>query len=247
MTGTSYPGGAPNWGNNEVESYSGDKKNLVVTAAKTLLIKVVKLPGFIWTSGRIESKRADFIARSGGKLYIEANIRMGNAPQRNHQGLWPAFWALGGEFRGNYQNWPWVSEWDIMESINGQNIMHSVLHCGTAPGGVCNEFNGIGQATSWKRTNWNRVGFLVDRSMIGQSGKTWRDEEISWYLNGAKIHSVKGSRINDEATWDQIAHKGHFLIFNVAVGGNWPGPPNESTRSHEATAMEVDYVGVWNK
>lgn len=47
-------------------------------------------------------------------------------------------------------------------------------------------------------------------------------------------------------TTEKIAHEGHFLLLNVAMGGNWPGPPNNKTVSGEQVAMEVDYVGVWN-
>ena len=43
-----------------------------------------------------------------------------------------------------------------------------------------------------------------------------------------------------------LAHKKHFLLLNVAVGGNCPGPPNNSTVDGSSVGMEVDYVGVWN-
>src|SRR2546429_3832623 len=61
-------------------------------------------------------------------------------------GYWPAFWMLGDAFRGNYLNWPRIGEIDIMENINGRPTAFSTLHCGVAPGGPCNEFNGIGKS-----------------------------------------------------------------------------------------------------
>src|SRR6266540_3128322 len=60
------------------------------------------------------------------------------------QGYWPAFWMLGAPFRGVYTNWPSVGEIDVMENVNGANTVWGTLHCGVAPGGPCNEFNGIG-------------------------------------------------------------------------------------------------------
>jgi beta-glucanase (GH16 family) len=32
-------------------------------------------------------------------------------------GYWPAFWALGSPYRGNYQNWPGIGEFDVMENV----------------------------------------------------------------------------------------------------------------------------------
>ena len=60
------------------------------------------------------------------------------------KGYWPAFWALGAPFRGNYWNWPGIGELDIMENVQGLNNNWSTMHCGTSPGGPCNETTGIG-------------------------------------------------------------------------------------------------------
>ncbi|MHA2101326.1 MAG: T9SS type A sorting domain-containing protein, partial [Candidatus Kariarchaeaceae archaeon] len=40
-------------------------------------------------------------------------------------------------------------------------------------------------------------------------------------------------------------HEDFFFILNVAVGGNWPGPPDPSTEFPQK--MEVDYVRVYKK
>lgn len=52
--------------------------------------------------------------------------------------------------------------------------------------------------------------------------------------------------MGDFPTWEKIAHEGHFLLLNVAVGGNWPGPPNNLTQGGDGANMEVQWVGVWN-
>lgn len=51
--------------------------------------------------------------------------------------------ALGAAYRGNYQNWPSIGEFDIMENVNGINSVWGTLHCGTNPGGPCDETNGL--------------------------------------------------------------------------------------------------------
>jgi beta-glucanase (GH16 family) len=245
--GTSYPGGAPHWGNNELETYTDHESNLHVSQRHTLVL-TPQLSKGAWTSARIETRRTNFAAASGGKLYVEAGIKLGTAPTSQQKGIWPAFWALGAEFRGNYTNWPICSEWDIMENLDGQSTIYNTLHCGTAPGGPCNEYDGIGNGgVSISRSGFHIYGFQVDRSMVGK-GKTgtWKQETLTWFLDGKSVLKITGAHIGDENTWTQIAHQGHFLLLNVAVGGNWPGYPNAQTAYGEAVQMEVEYVGVWN-
>jgi hypothetical protein len=72
----------------------------------------------VWTSSRIETQQSDFAASAGGQLYIESRIKLGDAPTKSQQGIWPAFWALASNFKPSHTNWPAVSEWDILESVN---------------------------------------------------------------------------------------------------------------------------------
>lgn len=182
-------------------------------------------------------------------MYIESRFRVGNAPTASQQGIWPAFWSMGSAFRGNYTNWPAIGEWDFFESINGLSSMYSTVHCGTAPGGFCNEFNGIGNggSTAFSRGVWHVVGFLVDRTT-----GNWMTESLTWYLDGTKAFSVTGARIGDYATWSALAHNPHFLLFNVAVGGSFPNAiagkatPTSSTIGGLNAGMEIDYVAVYN-
>jgi beta-glucanase (GH16 family) len=244
--GTSYPGGAAKWGNNEFENYTNSVNNIRITKNHTLVITPLLNKG-TWTSSRVESQRSDFAASAGGQLYIESRIKLGDAPAKKQQGIWPAFWALGSSFRPNHSNWPVASEWDILETVNGGNTLYSTLHCGTAPGGPCNENNGLGSGgVSFSRGVWHTVGLMVDRSMTGSGGKgTWQNEALNWYLDGTQVFTVTGKKVGDEKTWKAVAHDEHFLLLNVAVGGGWPGAPNDQTIDGPTVGMEVDYVGVW--
>lgn len=129
QTGTSYPGGAPAWGTWEVETYTSSPANIQQAGNGNLMITPIKSSSGAWTSGRLESKRNDFKAPAGGKLRIEARIQMPNVDGSNGLGYWPAFWTIGGAFRGNYTNWPMVGELDIMENVNGIDTTSSVMHC----------------------------------------------------------------------------------------------------------------------
>ncbi|KAE8394431.1 concanavalin A-like lectin/glucanase domain-containing protein [Aspergillus alliaceus] len=240
--GTSYPDGAPRWGNNEAQRYTSAPSNIRVTPFNTLLI-TPRVRNNTWTSGRIETQRSDFAATPGGRLFIEGRLKTGCAPARRQQGIWPAFWALGMDFRWNRTNWPAASEWDIAEVVNGMPKVYNTLHCGTSPGGPCDETNGIGSGgVDWTGCEWHTVGFEVDRNV-----RAWYQEKLRWYLDGRKVFEIPAARVNNSATWEAVAHKGHFLLLNVAVGGNWPGAPNATTADGGEVQMEVDYVRVWNE
>lgn len=246
--GTSYPGGPPQWGNNEFETYTSSTSNIHITQQHNLAI-TPQLKNGQWTSARIETQRSDFVAAPGGKLLVEASIKLGSAPASQQQGIWPAFWALGSEFRGNYTNWPMATEWDFLEVVSGGTTMYSTAHCGFAPGGPCNEYNGLGNGgVAFSRGKFHTVGFIVDRSMCGKgsSSSCWLNETLNWYLDGQKIFTLTGATIGDQPTWVKLAQQKHFLLLNVAVGGNWPGPPNKTTIDGSSVGMEVGYVGVWN-
>ncbi|KAA8647979.1 uncharacterized protein ATNIH1004_003862 [Aspergillus tanneri] len=200
--GTSYPGGAPNWGTHEVETYTTSPANIRVTRDDTLTITPRVSSNRTWTSSRIETQRTDFAATPGGRLYIEGRLKTGSAPTYKQQGIWPAFWALGVDFRSNYTAWPAASEWDLMEVVNGLPKLIEVQECGMG--------------------------------------------ELKWYLDGQQVFQIPAARINSSTTWENIAHKGHFILLNVAVGGDWPGQPNATTVGGESVQLEVDYIRVWN-
>jgi beta-glucanase (GH16 family) len=114
-TGTGYPGGPTQWGTWEVQSYTSRPENLKLTGDGVLQITPLRDANNKWTSARIETQRSDFMAKAGGKMRISARIIMPNITGEAAVGYWPAFWTLGSDYRGNYQNWPSVGEYDIME------------------------------------------------------------------------------------------------------------------------------------
>lgn len=142
-TGTSYPGGPANWGTGETQVYTSSADNLRLTGDGVLMIMPLKDNNGVWTSARIETQRTNFMAQEGNKMRIQARILMPDVTGAEAIGYWPAFWTLGSNYRGNYQNWPSVGEFDIMENVNGIDSVWGVFHCGVNPGGPCNETDGI--------------------------------------------------------------------------------------------------------
>jgi hypothetical protein len=240
--GTSYPGGAGNWGTGEVETMTDSTQNVYQDGGGNLVIKPIRDASGHWTSGRVETQRTDFAAPAGGKVRMEARIQQPNVSGAAAAGYWPAFWALGAAARPvGATNWPSIGEWDIMEDINGRSSVFSTLHCGAPSGGVCNETTGLGSgehACGGCQTGFHTYAVEYDRSVS--------PEQMRFYLDGSNYFTLNSNQI-DATTWNNATHHGMFLILNVAMGGGFPaafgGGPTAATQS--GVPMLVDYVAVY--
>jgi beta-glucanase (GH16 family) len=233
--GTRYPGGAPNWGTGETQTYTKDTRNVSLDGSGNLRITPIKDGSGAWTSARLETVRKDFRPPAGGVLRIEGRIQMPNVTGAEAAGYWPAFWALGSPFRGVFTNWPRVGEFDVMENVNGEYRVHGVL---------CNEFNGLGGNRACPDTAC-QAGFHTYRFEWDASGPT---EELRWSVDGQLYHTVKESDIAADAWSAMTDHEGYFLLLNVAMGGAFPNGVAGSATPTAATVsgrpMIVDYVAV---
>lgn len=245
--GHSYPGGPANWGTGEIQNYTSSTSNLSLDGSGNLRITPLRDGAGNWSSARIETRRADFKAPAGGILRIEGRIQMPNVTGSAALGYWPAFWALGSPYRGNYWNWPSIGEFDIMENVNGINAVWAVLHCGVSPGGPCNETTGLGANRacpgSTCQSAFHTYRFEWDRSIT--------PNQLRWYVDGQHYHTVSQSQM-DATTWGNMTnHAGYFILLNVAMGGAFPnalagfGTPTGATVP--GRPMLVDYVAVWSR
>jgi hypothetical protein len=208
-----YGGGG--WGNNESQYYK--KENTRIHEDGYLVIEARKelYLGKQYTSSRIITKnKFEF---KYGRVDIRAALPYG-------QGLWPALWMLGENIFE--VGWPACGEIDIMELL------------GQAP------------ATTHGTIHWDQYG---EHAMYGGkftlNGSTfhdefhvfsiiWDEQKIQWLVDGLKYHEA-------DITPAQLSefHNDYFFIFNVAVGGNWPGYPDDSTEFPQR--MIVDYIRVF--
>jgi hypothetical protein len=241
-TGTGYSGGAANWGTGEVETMTNSTSNVYQDGSGHLAIKPIRSSSGAWTSGRIETQSTSFAAPAGGELAVEASIQQPNVSGAAAAGYWPAFWMLGAAARPvGATNWPSIGEVDIMEDINGLSSEFGTLHCGTNPGGPCNETTGIGsgqRSCSGCQTAFHTYRVEIDRSVS--------PEQIRWYLDGSNFFTVNANQV-DATTWANAVDHGFFIILNVAMGGGFPaafgGGPTSSTTS--GVPMLVDYVRAY--
>jgi exo-beta-1,3-glucanase (GH17 family) len=239
-TGTQFPGGAANWGTGEVETASDSTANVYLDGAGKLTIKAIRDGAGNWTSGRVETQRTDFAPQPGEQLKFTAVLQQPNVA--NGLGYWPAFRATGAAYRGNFTNWPGIGETDIMSGVNGRSQLSNTLHCGTAPDGVCGEYNGrtSGLATcAGCQTGYHEYSQIIDR--------TKTDEEIRFYLDGAQTWIVRESQVG-VAAWEAAVHHGFYLRFDLAIGGQYPTAiAGESTPTPDTTSggtLSVDSVSV---
>ncbi|TPX17524.1 uncharacterized protein E0L32_003167 [Thyridium curvatum] len=227
--------------NNELQEYTTSSRNLQLSGGSTVQLVPwhdSSNPTQGWTSARIESKYT-FTPDAGRITMAEAQIRFGDNPTNRKKGMWPAFWMLGDSIRHG-TGWPACGEVDILEMVNGALTGYGTVHCGTSPGGPCNENNGIGGNTGVADQGWHTWRVMIDRR-----SNNWQSESITWFLDNNQYFQVTGSRVNNQAAWNALAHSPLFFILNVAVGGNWPGNPDSNTLDGYGSMMEVAYVATY--
>ncbi len=83
-------------------------------------------------------------------------------------------------------------------------------------------------------TTWTGPDFAAGWHVIGLD---WTPSALVWYVDG-----IERWRFTDAA---HITNEAHYLLLNLAVGGNWPGSPDSNTRF--PGYFDVDYVRVWQR
>ncbi|GAA3542505.1 glycoside hydrolase family 16 protein [Kribbella ginsengisoli] len=242
-TGHAYPGGPGNWGTGEIQNYTNSTNNLSLDGAGNLRITPRRDGAGNWTSARIETQRSNFKPPSGGVVAMEARIQMPNVTGNAALGYWPAFWALGSPYRGNYWNWPGIGEFDIMENVNGLNSVWGVLHCGVNPGGPCNETTGIASNRACPGSTC-QAGFHTYRFEWDTSISP---NQFRWYVDGQQFHSVSQGQLPADTWANMTSHAGYFILLNVAIGGAFPdalAAPTPRAETVPDRPMVIDYVAV---
>ncbi|MBP0457022.1 discoidin domain-containing protein [Streptomyces montanisoli] len=233
------------FGTGEIETMTNSTSNVYQDGSGHLVLKALHSgsdPSAGWTSGRVETQADGFGAQPGGVVRMQASIQQPDVTTANGAGYWPAFWMLGSPLRVGVP-WPGSGEVDILEDVNGRSSVFSTLHCGVSPGGPCNESSGIGSgehACPGCQTAYHTYAVEVDRSTS--------PEQIRWYLDGTNFYTLRADQV-DATTWANAVDHSYFIIFDLAMGGGFPGAfgggPNASTVS--GGQMNVDYVAVYNK
>ena len=208
--------GSNGWGNNELQYYR--QENTKVEDGKLIITaRKEAFDGQEYTSSRLTTQAKQSFQY--GRIDIRAMLPEG-------QGIWPALWMLGSNIKTS--PWPASGEIDIMEMVGGkgrENTVHGTIH-----------WDNNGQYASYGKGYPLEEGTFADSYHVFSI--IWDENSIKWYVDDELFNEVD---ITPEALSE--FHQEFFLIFNVAVGGNWPGSPDESTLFPQQ--MKVDYVRVF--
>ena len=218
--------GGNGWGNNELEYYTSRLQNaqiqngsLVITAIKE---NYTGADGVTrnYTSARM--KTSGKFEQQYGRFEARIKIPYG-------QGMWPAFWMLGNVI--GTVRWPTCGEIDIMENIGKEPAMvHGTIHGPGYSGGA-----GIGSPFSLTKGR-----FTDDYHLYAVE---WEPKVIRFYLDSNLYATRTPADLPQGTKW--VYDHPFFMILNLAVGGDWPGTPDNTTAFPQT--MLVDYVRVYKK
>jgi beta-glucanase (GH16 family) len=169
-----------------------------------------------YTSSRIITKDKKFFKY--GRVDIRAVLPEG-------QGIWPALWMLGSNI--GTAGWPACGEIDIMEMIGGSGREKTVY--GTA------HWDNGGHDSSGKSYSLG-TGTYADKFHVFSI--VWNETSITWYMDDIQYNTVDTT----PATRNEFQNN-FFFIFNLAVGGDWPGNPNSATGFPQH--LIVDYIRMF--
>jgi beta-glucanase (GH16 family) len=208
------------WGNAQLEYDTNRAVNAALDSAGHLAIvaRLENYGGRKYTSARLNT-RALFEQAHGR---FEARIRLPIG-----QGIWPAFWLLGSDF--GTVGWPGCGEIDIMESRGQQPAL--VLGSLHGPG-----YSGGGALTG----TYTLPGgdFSQDFHVFAIE---WDVDGITYSIDGDPYQTLSPREVPAGGRW--VFDHPFYIILNVAVGGNFVGPPNAATSFPQT--MLVDWVRVY--
>lgn len=213
--------GGNGWGNNELEYYTSRTNNVRIENGKL----VIEARGEKFDERKITSARL-LTKGKGSWTYgrFEARIKVPRG-----QGMWPAFWLLGADI--DSAGWPASGEIDIMENIGKEpGTIHGTIH---GPG--YSGENGIGGPLTLP----GKAEVSDDYHVFAVECET---NSIRWFMDGREYFSVTPASLPQNAQW--VFNTPKFMLLNLAVGGHWPGYPDDTTVLPQK--MLVDYVRVYS-
>ena len=213
-----YDLGGGGWGNREQQIYTRKTANVRLDGRGHLVIEAHR-SGKGYTSARLVTRHKVDITHG----LIEARVKL---PQG--QGIHPAVWLLGSNIES--VGYPACGEIDIMELVSSGTVYHNAIHGPMA----------ANAETKWKQS--------ADGDAPGDLARDYHVYQVLREPNVIKI-AIDGnlvgsySRATMPAGADWVFDAPMYLILNIAVGGEWPGPVNAAT-PFPAT-MLVDWIRLW--
>ncbi|NNF36720.1 MAG: family 16 glycosylhydrolase [Saprospiraceae bacterium] len=213
--------GSSGWGNNELQFYR--KENTFLTDGNLVIrAKNEVFNGFNYTSSRLITK--DKVEFTHGRVDIRAVIPEG-------QGIWPALWMLGANI--SEVGWPRCGEIDIMELVGHEpSKIHGTVHYPDPGGNRLFRGDEISLSGGKKFSQEFHVFSII-----------WKENLIQWFMDDQLFYTVTPSSLGNNNPYP--FNEPFFFIFNIAVGGDWPGSPDGTTMFPQH--MIVDYIRIFQE
>jgi len=219
--------GGKGFGNDELETYTSRPVNaqqrdgnLVITALKEDFTDADSVPRH-YTSARIHTQ--GIFLQAYGRFEASMQLPAGG------KGIWPAFWLLGANSRT--AGWPKCGEIDIIENIGDPTTIYSTLH---GPG-----YSGAhGISAKYPLGAGESVHTAFHLYAV-----EWAPRDIKFFFDDHLIAERTPADLPPGTPW--VYDHPFFIILNLAVGGGWPGNPDEVTTFPQQ--MLVNYVRVYTR
>jgi beta-glucanase (GH16 family) len=230
-----YDTGNSGFGNHELENYCAWGSNTAPCSSASpsayvgtdgyLHIEAQQPSPSVYTSARLKTQ--GLFSFQYGRIEFRAQV-----PEA--QGFWPAAWLLGNNIAT--VQWPACGEQDVLERVNAaktpdwnEGSIHGIGFTSSGLGTVVNFPSGQTAA------QWHTYGMI------------WTKGSVAYYVDDPTHPYVTYTTANmtglSGATWPFDAGQGSFILLNLAIGGDWPGPPNANTPF--PSEMLVDYVRIY--
>ncbi|MBT3315985.1 MAG: family 16 glycosylhydrolase [Anaerolineae bacterium] len=211
-----YDTGAGGWGNNELQNYTEREENARIEDGILVIeAREEKYKASDYTSARLKTQELQ--TWTYGR--VEARLQLPTG-----QGVWSAFWMLGEDISSS--GWPQCGEIDIMENIGDPNTVYGTVHGPGYSGG-----DGVGSSYYASGTSF--------ADEFHTYAIEWLPGEVSWFVDDLLYNTISDSDVSGVWVYDHD----FFIILNLAVGGLWPGYPDETTVFPQQ--LLVDYIRVY--
>lgn len=221
-----YDTGGNGWGNQELEYYTNSASNAAMDGQGNLVMTARRenpsnyncwYGSCQYTSARLQTS-GKFTQTYGA---FEARIKIPSG-----KGIWPAFWMIGNNI--GQVGWPQCGEIDIMENVGQEPLaVHSTLH-------------GLGYSGSSGLTSTfqlpNNQPFANDFHVYRAD---WIANSISFSVDGTQ-YATKTAAATSGNAW--VFDHPFFIILNVAVGGTWPGSPDQSSVFPKSISITLEFI-----
>lgn len=221
-TGSQY--GLTGWGNNELQYYTDRTQNASVgDGMLAIRARSESYGGMNYTSARLKTQ--GLFSQMGGRFEMRASLPIG-------RGFWPAFWMLPES--ETYGGWAASGEIDIMEARGQQpgRVAGTIHYGGSWPNNVSSESVRMLPAGQT----------IADFHTYALEWDVSPAPALRWYVDDV-LYATKTNWWSAGGTYPAPFDKPFSLLVNLAVGGNYVGPPDASTPF--PSQMLVDYVRVF--